>query len=217
MPEAGQVEPAAIVEVELLVLVEERLRVDRRAEVQPALRHAADHAGLGGQRQVVEHPLLGGDRGHAPPGMPMPRLTTPPSGSSKAQRRAMSLRSSSGSRRDPVDRHADLGRERGVVGGAVGLPCVVRLRPARRSRPARREPRTLRAGRAMPCAAMRSTCAMTRPLALRAAIAAASASSISASRSIVMLPVGVGGGAADQRDVDREAPCRTATPRRRSP
>ena len=37
-----------------------------------------------------------------------------------------------------------------------------------------------------------------------AAIAAARLSSVSASRSIVMLPAGIGGGAADQRDVDRE-------------
>ena len=65
--EAGQVEPAAVVEVELLVLVQQRLRVDRGAEVEPALRHAADHAGLGGERQVVEHPLLAGDRSRRPP------------------------------------------------------------------------------------------------------------------------------------------------------
>ena len=60
--EAGQIEPAAVVEVELLVLVQQRMRVDRAAEVETALRHAADHAGFGGQRQVVEHALLGGDR-----------------------------------------------------------------------------------------------------------------------------------------------------------
>ena len=51
--EAGQIEPAAIVEVELLVLVHHRLRVERRAEIEPALRHAADDARLGGQRQVA--------------------------------------------------------------------------------------------------------------------------------------------------------------------
>ena len=35
--EAGQVETAAVVEIELLVLVQQRLGVDRGAEVQPAL------------------------------------------------------------------------------------------------------------------------------------------------------------------------------------
>src|SRR4029453_18447718 len=64
--QAGQVEPAAVVEVELLVLVQQRLRVDRGAEVQPALRHAADHAGLGGERQVIEPGGLGPGPTHCP-------------------------------------------------------------------------------------------------------------------------------------------------------
>ena len=42
----------------------------------------------------------------------------------------------------------------------------------------------------MPLSAMRSTCTMTMPPELCAAIAMASASSVSASRSIVMLPSG---------------------------
>lgn len=59
--EAGQVEPAAVVEIKLLVLVQQRLRIDGRTEVQAPLRHAADHAGLGSQRQVVQHTFLGRD------------------------------------------------------------------------------------------------------------------------------------------------------------
>ena len=62
--EARHVEPAAVVEVELLVLVDDRLGVDRGAEVETALRQAADDAGLGGQRHVAQDPLLVGDRGH---------------------------------------------------------------------------------------------------------------------------------------------------------
>ena len=46
--EDGEVEAAAVVEVELLVLVDHRVGVDRRAEVEARGRHAADHAGLGG-------------------------------------------------------------------------------------------------------------------------------------------------------------------------
>ena len=63
--EAGHVEAAAVVEVELLVLVDDRLGVDAGAEVEARLRHAADHARLGGQRHVLQHPLLVGDRGQA--------------------------------------------------------------------------------------------------------------------------------------------------------
>ena len=63
--EERDVEPAAVVEVELVGLVDDRLGVDRRAEVEAAGRNAADHAGLGGQRQQVDDPLLGGDVGDA--------------------------------------------------------------------------------------------------------------------------------------------------------
>ena len=63
---------------------------------------------------------------------------------------------------------------------------------------------------------MRSTCTITRPPQLRAAMAIDSASSVSASRSIVMLPSGSAVVPRTMRDVDREAPCRTGTPRRRS-
>src|SRR5215210_3951314 len=61
-----------------------------------------------------------------PSGIPMPRLTTPPSGSSKAHRRAMILRSSrgTGSTRSSGTLTA---RVSVVVGCGVGLGMVLRL------------------------------------------------------------------------------------------
>ena len=63
--EAGEIEPAAVIEVELLVLLDDGLRIERRAEVESALRHAADDSGLGGERHVFEHSLLRRNGGHA--------------------------------------------------------------------------------------------------------------------------------------------------------
>ena len=62
--EEGAVEPAAIVEVELIGLVDDSLRIDRGAEVEAGGRHAADHAGLGRQREQIGDALFrchGGD------------------------------------------------------------------------------------------------------------------------------------------------------------
>ena len=53
---------------------------------------------------------------------------------------------------------------------------------------------------------MRSTCTMTTPPELRAAVAIASASSTSASRSIVMLPSGSAVVPRRIADVDRQGP-----------
>ena len=58
MPEARHVEPTAIVEIELLVLLNHGVGVDCSSEVETALRHSADDTGLGGQRHVLEYPLL---------------------------------------------------------------------------------------------------------------------------------------------------------------
>ena len=63
--EDGEVEAAAVIEVELLVLVDHRVRVDGRAEIETRRRYPADHAGLGGQRDVAEDLLLVGHGGHA--------------------------------------------------------------------------------------------------------------------------------------------------------
>src|SRR5208337_3434569 len=61
--EERRVETAAVVEVELIGQVDDRLRVGGRAEVVTAGRDAADDAGLGGQRHQVGDLLLGGHRG----------------------------------------------------------------------------------------------------------------------------------------------------------
>ena len=123
-----------------------------------------------------------------PSGMPMPRLTTPPGGSSKAQRRAMILRSSSGERLDPVERHPLPAREGVVVGRGVGLQVVL----GRRHHDAVDEHAgDLDLARVSEsAAAMRSTCAITSPREFLAAIAIARLSRVSASRSMVMLPAG---------------------------
>ena len=64
-PEESNVEAAAIVEIKLAGLVDNRLGVGRRAETQATGRYATDHAGLGGQRHQIDHLLLGGDIGDA--------------------------------------------------------------------------------------------------------------------------------------------------------
>jgi hypothetical protein len=63
--EHREVEAAAVVEVELIGLVDHGLGVDRRAEVQPAGRDAADHARFGAQGDEVDDALLGRHRRHA--------------------------------------------------------------------------------------------------------------------------------------------------------
>src|SRR6478672_3985692 len=61
--EKGRVEPAAVVEVELIRHVEDRLGVGRRAEVEAAGRDAADDAGLRGERHQVVDLFFGRDGG----------------------------------------------------------------------------------------------------------------------------------------------------------
>ena len=60
----GQVQPAAVVEVELGRLVDQRVHVGGRAEVQPAGRDAADRARLGRERHGVQDALFVGDAGY---------------------------------------------------------------------------------------------------------------------------------------------------------
>jgi hypothetical protein len=52
----------AIVEVELLVIINDGVRVERGAEKRTTLRHAADDARFGRQCQMLEDMLLGSDR-----------------------------------------------------------------------------------------------------------------------------------------------------------
>ena len=93
--EAGEVEAAAIIEIELLVLIDYRPRIDRRAEIQPALRHPADDPRLSRQCEIPSS-FFSAATAATPSGIPIPRLTMPPSGNSKAHRRAITLRSSRG-------------------------------------------------------------------------------------------------------------------------
>jgi len=52
-PKKGGIEAATVIEVELIGLVDHRLCVDRRAEIEPSRRHAADDARLGRKRQQI--------------------------------------------------------------------------------------------------------------------------------------------------------------------
>jgi hypothetical protein len=59
--ETGDVEAAAVDEVELVGVVDAGAEVDCGAEVEPTERHAADHAGIDGQRDQVGDALFVGD------------------------------------------------------------------------------------------------------------------------------------------------------------
>src|SRR5260370_1172436 len=59
--EAGEAETAAIVKVELLILLDHSVGVERSAEIEPSLRNAADDPRFGRQRHVFEDALLGCD------------------------------------------------------------------------------------------------------------------------------------------------------------
>src|SRR5262249_19599757 len=61
--QACEIEPAAIVKVELLILLDDGLRLERRSEIEPALRYAADDSGLCRQRPIFENALLRRDCG----------------------------------------------------------------------------------------------------------------------------------------------------------
>jgi hypothetical protein len=60
----SDIQAATVVEIELAGLIDDRLGIGRRTEVEPAGRDAADHAGFGGHRHQVGDLLLGGDAGH---------------------------------------------------------------------------------------------------------------------------------------------------------
>ena len=63
--EKRDVEAAAVVEIELVGLVDHRLRVDRRAKIHAARGYAADHAGLCGERDEIGDLFFVGDGGDA--------------------------------------------------------------------------------------------------------------------------------------------------------
>jgi hypothetical protein len=123
-PEARHVEAAAVVEIELLVLVQDRLGVDRRAEVEPRLRHAADHARLGGKREVVEDAFLVG-HGRYPLGHADAEIHDAAHGELERRTPGDHLALVEGKGGQHVERDLELARERRVVCGAVRL--VVRF------------------------------------------------------------------------------------------
>ena len=200
--EEREVEPAAVVEIELLVLVDDGLGVDRRAEIETRRRHAADHARLGGERDELVDALLGRDRGdalrHADAEVddgagPQLHRAAPGDDLALVQRHRL----------DALQRHADFGAVGRIVDGRVGLPVMLRVRHdhaidqrsrhehlARMQRAGARDPLHLHdhdAARVLDRHRHREIVEVER-LALRRDVA-----------------VRVGGGAAQESDVEREA------------
>jgi len=56
--QAGHVQSAAVVKVELGRLIEDGLGIARGAEAEAAGRNASDHAWLGGEREQIDDPFL---------------------------------------------------------------------------------------------------------------------------------------------------------------
>ena len=124
--EAGHVEAAAVVEVELQALLQDGVGVQRRAEVEAALRHAADDAGLGGQRHMLEQALLGSDGGDAL-GHADAEVDDAAQGQLHRGAAGDDLAGVERQRRAGVERHPELAGEGVVVGRGVGLAVVLRL------------------------------------------------------------------------------------------
>ncbi len=124
-----------------------------------------------------------------PSGMPMPRFTTLLGFSSSAARRAMILRSdiSIGA----IDEFGTrISPENAALYGSANV-CMWYSGFSATTTQSTRMPGIFTCrGLSVPRSAIRSTCTMTMPPELCAAIAIACASSVSASRSIVMLPSG---------------------------
>src|SRR5208282_190093 len=124
--EESHVESAAVVEVELIGLIDHGLRVDAGAEVEAARRNAADHSRLRRQRDEVDDLLLVGDRGNA-------------FGHADAEiDDAVGLQLEGGApgddlafahlhRRQRTDPHPDLAGKRRIVVGRERLPMVLRF------------------------------------------------------------------------------------------
>ena len=138
-----------------------------------------------------------------PSGMPMPRLTTLLGCSSSAARRAMILRSDIGMA--AIDEAGTrISPENAALYGSPNV-CMWYSGFSATTTQSTRIPGIFTCrGLSDPRSAMRSTCTMTMPPELRAAIAIARPSSVSASRLHRDVAVGIGGGAADHADVDRK-------------
>ena len=178
-----EVEPAAVVEVELVGLIDHGVVVLRGAGIRPGQRRAADEALLVGEHDPVEDVLFGGDRrdaGRNAGAEIADRVRHELHG--RAARHDLAL--AEGQRLHRRQRHAQFARVARAVVGRVGLPLLRidhdivdqdagNLHDARRQRAAR---------------AMRLTCTMTMPPLRRVACAIDSISPGIASCSMVMLP-----------------------------
>jgi hypothetical protein len=199
--ETGHVEPAAVVEVELQALLQDGVGIESGAEVEAALRHAADHAGLRGQRDVLEQPLLGSDRrdafGHADAEIDHAAERKLHGGAAGDDLAGVERQ-----RRAGVERHAEFARVGVVIGRGVGLAVVLRLGDDDTVDEGARDQHALRRERAGDGDALdlddddavgvvrrhgRGGCVELERLALHGGVAAR-----------------VGGGGTQERDVDRE-------------
>src|SRR6266404_8553724 len=126
-PEEGRVETAAVVKVELIRHVDDRLRVGRRAEVEAPGRNAADDPGLGGQGHQVGDFFFGRDGGD-PFGHPDAKIddAVRPQLHRGAARDDLALAHLH--RLERGHRHAHLGGERRAVCSPVGLHVALGLR-----------------------------------------------------------------------------------------
>ena len=60
-PEKGCVQPAAVIKVELIGLIDNGLCVNRGSKIEPSCRHAANDARFGGKREQISNFLFVGD------------------------------------------------------------------------------------------------------------------------------------------------------------
>ena len=108
-----------------MALLDDRVGIDRGAEVEAAGGDAADHPRLGGQRHVTEDLFLVGDGGdplrHADA-----EVDDAPGGKLEGAAAGDDLAFVERHRRQRVERHPDLGRERRIVLHGVGLGVVLR-------------------------------------------------------------------------------------------
>ena len=123
--ETGEVQSAAIVEVELLVLGDDRRRVERRAEIEPALRYAAEDAGFGGERHLIQQVLLPRHGGHGF-GHADAQIDHAAHGKLHGATAGDDLALIQGEGWNPVHRHPQLAGESRAVGGGVGLDVMLR-------------------------------------------------------------------------------------------
>lgn len=125
--EAGKVESAAIVEIELLVLGDDRRRIEGRAEIEPALRYAAEDAGFRRERHLLQQVFFSCHRGH---GFRHADAQIDHASHGKLHGAAPCYDFSLVQRKgwNAVHRYPQLPRESRIVGGLVGLDVMLRRR-----------------------------------------------------------------------------------------